>query len=822
MNNKFRRTATALIMGFVLVLSALVLLGTSSVATDQAIMDHGPRDLIEERNLGRMEEFSTQYCSAEDGCENFLFMEDFSAPAGWSATYGWGLYYSDYAGGSPPEAALDWWYIYYSTEYLISPVLDTSGADDLTLEFKQFVDWYANSFDIYVYAAAELADPWTEVYHQTVTENIGPETVTIDITDYIGSGTQVMFLWSGYWLDIDYWYIDDVLIYETPCEGVNIFGPEQVDEGDPVSIYGSIYNVDADGYEWYVDGNLEDSGTITSDPLFTTLDYGCYDPGLCDIELVATDGGVPVDSDTHTLFVVPEGDVFEITDIFVKPEDIQAGGLAMVYVDVYNTLPRAMPLAEDDLDLELPDGWNMLNIDGPGRIEGGATETLVAAISVPADEEIGEYEIVASIPYQITSHWQDVGDCIWWCGDDALGTYDDNWLDALVFHDVAVPDSADAAMYLLHAIQSEGTYDGGNVQISTDGGMTWDILVPDRGYDDDYIYGLDGPGFTSYAGYVAEDIFDLSAYAGMTVEMKFVFGSDYSIHYYDGWYIGIVAIGEATETIVPAEWTVLNMGDDPYGDTWEWDYYYYEAVCPYGAYGEYQDEWMISPLIDLTGASNTQLSFYHDMTFWTWDTAPNYVMISTTDTNPSSFTTVWSIAYPDPDPNWSQVAIDLSAYDGQTIYIAWVYQSTWGEDWYVDDIVVSGDSGIIYEEHFDIDPFEETVIYDFIGIDITCTGDVGAVSATVNVVGKLKDGDMANYRHTQNAMRQIVTLDLNIEDGMEDDGSLGLALDAYMDCDTQTAYDIAAAANENGLSYGYWSHPGGYGWFFNPGDNGNN
>ena len=57
---------------------------------------------------------------------------------------------------------------------------------------------------------------------------------------------------------------------------------------------------------------------------------------------------------------------------------------------------------------------------------------------------------------------------------------------------------------------------------------------------------------------------------------------------------------------------------------------------------------------------------------------------------------------------------------------------------------------------------------------------------------------------------------------IKDNGSLAAALDAYRNCDTQAAHTIAAAANAHGQGYGYWSHQGGYGWFFNPGKNGNN
>jgi len=472
----------------------------------------------------------------------------------------------------------------------------------------------------------------------------------------------------------------------------------------------------------------------------------------------------------------------------VVPEAVQAGGLVMLDV----------PLSEGDL----PEGWHLLPLD----------EEHVA-VSVAPDAEAGEYEIGAM------GHWHLV-DGAWWCGDDDLGTYDDYYYDALVFEDLAIDETTNA-MAVNHYIHAENKFDGGNVQVSTDDGTTWTLLTPADGYDYDPVSALGDAGFTSYYGYAADDYFDLSAYEGMTVDIQFVFASDYSIHYYDGWYIYSVELGTLETIFVPAEWTVLNLGDDPNGDTWEWweGYFGNMARCNDGSYDEYQDEWMISPAIDLTGAAGTELTFQHDMYYWSYDTDPNYVMVSTTDTDPASFTPVWSIMYPDPDPNNAYEVIDLSAYDGETIYVAWVLQSTWGEQWQVDNIAVYDDDATYLAENFDESPFASSTEYVFTAAaDITY--DV-APGATVVVTGKLTGGELADYRHSQNAMRAIVVLYLNIEHGyVEDDGTLGAAIDAYMAGDYQAAQTTANVGG--GYGYGYWANEGGYGYFLNPGDNGKN
>ena len=159
---------------------------------------------------------------------------------------------------------------------------------------------------------------------------------------------------------------------------------------------------------------------------------------------------------------------------------------------------------------------------------------------------------------------------------------------------------------------------------------------------------------------------------------------------------GVELISEGFESGMPEGWTVLNLGDDTEGNTWTITGYNVHTgdsavVCEYGASGEFQDEWMITPVMSIPAGATVTLEFYHDMMAWSWDTDPNYVRIGTDPTDTGTFTVVWDYYYEDgdPDPDWeAPVVIDLSAYAGQDICIAWQYRSTWGEDWYVDDIKV--------------------------------------------------------------------------------------------------------------------------------------
>ncbi len=154
---------------------------------------------------------------------------------------------------------------------------------------------------------------------------------------------------------------------------------------------------------------------------------------------------------------------------------------------------------------------------------------------------------------------------------------------------------------------------------------------------------------------------------------------------------------EGFENGIPSNWQIINGGSDPNGPTWQAttnDAYEgaQSAYVPYGGTSEFQDEWLITDAITIS--TYNQLHFFHRAAYASWDTDPNYLLVSTTGL-PGSFTPVDSFYYPDgtlPD-TWTEVTVDLSAYQDSTIYLAWQYQSTWGEDWYIDAIMLSDSRG---------------------------------------------------------------------------------------------------------------------------------
>ncbi len=127
----------------------------------------------------------------------------------------------------------------------------------------------------------------------------------------------------------------------------------------------------------------------------------------------------------------------------------------------------------------------------------------------------------------------------------------------------------------------EANYDGGNVKISNDGGITYTIITPVGGYpgtmpNNPFMTGQ--PAFNGQSGGWKQANFDLSAYEGQTCQIIFETASDTSLQY-DGWYIddvGFTSVSWANEytqiatigSILPGEivnlsfptWTPADLG----------------------------------------------------------------------------------------------------------------------------------------------------------------------------------------------------------------------------------------------------------------------
>lgn len=173
---------------------------------------------------------------------------------------------------------------------------------------------------------------------------------------------------------------------------------------------------------------------------------------------------------------------------------------------------------------------------------------------------------------------------------------------------------------------------------------------------------------------------------------------------------GITVAHQGFEGLFPPDgWS----SNSPYqGTPWVQTTYYpfsgaFSAVCQPGETYEYQQEFLITEPFYLAEGDQVQLTFFQRSDTPGAGTDPVYVCISTTNTDPQNFTPIQTY-YPGQIPEaWTQVPpIDLSAYAGSTIYLAWEYvkmEGLSGQNWYIDEMNIGGSStvshnrgGVIY------------------------------------------------------------------------------------------------------------------------------
>lgn len=154
---------------------------------------------------------------------------------------------------------------------------------------------------------------------------------------------------------------------------------------------------------------------------------------------------------------------------------------------------------------------------------------------------------------------------------------------------------------------------------------------------------------------------------------------------------------ESFETAVPPAGWASFRGTNGLGTGFDWSPTTVAAFVQSGtqaAFVRFEDvtgglaeDWLVSPLHTVT-APNTLLTFYQRQQY-TLDYATEYtVRVSTTSqTDHASFTTVLTQTEADLDLLTMTVkSVDLSAYVGQSIYIAFVMTNDDGDNWAIDNV----------------------------------------------------------------------------------------------------------------------------------------
>ncbi len=156
--------------------------------------------------------------SFETQIGGYLIEEYFNSfpPTGWYVEgdgNNWSGSNTSNAGGTSPEAEFNWSPSFVGEQRLVTPTIITTGSSTLELEFKHNIDHYSSSYTIGIYTTSD-GNTWDTAWDMNVSSSLPATTENITITTSdVGSSTfQMAFFFNGDSWNINYWYIDDVIL----------------------------------------------------------------------------------------------------------------------------------------------------------------------------------------------------------------------------------------------------------------------------------------------------------------------------------------------------------------------------------------------------------------------------------------------------------------------------------------------------------------------------------------------------------------------------------------------------------------------------------
>ncbi|MFO7660223.1 MAG: choice-of-anchor J domain-containing protein, partial [Candidatus Cloacimonadaceae bacterium] len=148
-------------------------------------------------------------------------------PTGWTLSptvTNWNTVGTNNAGGTAGELRFQYTPMIDGTFRCISPAFDTRKVHDMTLSFRHMLDDYVTStnYTIGVQIATNTAGPWTTLWSVTGSSDIAATAVSVPVSFELGKSqtTYIAFYFAGNSDDLNYWYIDNVLLLYNDTLGI--------------------------------------------------------------------------------------------------------------------------------------------------------------------------------------------------------------------------------------------------------------------------------------------------------------------------------------------------------------------------------------------------------------------------------------------------------------------------------------------------------------------------------------------------------------------------------------------------------------------------
>ena len=141
-----------------------------------------------------------------------------SIPSGWTVAgmgqNNWTISETRNAGGEKNELMLQHNPTFIGTSRFVSPALDLTGKSNVVVSFKHYLDNYSGSHTLGIATTSDGGatwnDAWSEVYNADGRYEVRQLVETSDIGQ---ANVQFCIYYTGNALNIDYWYFDDIVIY---------------------------------------------------------------------------------------------------------------------------------------------------------------------------------------------------------------------------------------------------------------------------------------------------------------------------------------------------------------------------------------------------------------------------------------------------------------------------------------------------------------------------------------------------------------------------------------------------------------------------------
>ncbi len=464
--------------------------------------------MIQIQNLGDVNELDVPITLMIS--KDTIFGEEFShyfPPPGWvqQQTEEWRQSNTNWAGGLAPEAKLDSYDVSGNTAFLQSSEVNPSELTTLQLEFKSYIDYYSGSFNCSIKTRCSESNPWADVtpWINPVSEDIGPCNYMINLSSEIGPSTQIIFECNGSTFDF-VWFIDDVRLAICPQNEYNITTFVHINASETKSITfpnwtpSDFHLMENNDIRYSVVGNVllendsNPSNNLMNKDILLHFGYS-HDISIIDIDQLESGYACP-----------------KIPKVFLTNN----GQYNEVGITVTMRIDHREQTSEVTEDFETNDG---------GYLPSGTQNVWQwgAPTSGPGSAHSGE------------NLWATV----------LNGNYPNNANAMLETPTFIVPNEAVFSFW--HWYNMENYCDGGNVKLSTDNGTSWTIIAPQEGYPmiaTSANMGIPSePCFSGQSQQWLLSEFNISAYAGQTVKIRFHFGSDFS-NTRPGWYIDDVTL----------------------------------------------------------------------------------------------------------------------------------------------------------------------------------------------------------------------------------------------------------------------------------------